>query len=74
MLDSVIFSSYCMAVGAMGYNFAQIKFNDDFQRDISEYREYDYENETLKSEKFDTAATKCVILAKYKRDESALLE
>ena len=69
MLDSVLFGSYAMAVSAMGYNFAQIKYQDDFQRDVREYREYDYANETLKREKFDQEATKCVILAKYKREE-----
>ena len=58
----------------MGYNFAQIKFQDDFQRDIREYREYDYANEALKREKFEAAASKCIILAKYRIKEAELLE
>ena len=64
MFDSLLFASYTLAVSGMAYNTAQIKYQDDFEREVREYREYDYANETLRREKLDGAA-KCIVLAKY---------
>jgi hypothetical protein len=71
MLDSLLTASYGLAVAAMAYNTAKIKFQDDFEREVRDYREYDYANETLSREKLEGAATKCVILAKYQDHQIA---
>jgi len=64
MLDSLLFGTYACSVGVMAYHTAQIKYQDDFEREIKDYREYDYANETLKRERF-SGPTNCIILAKY---------
>ena len=71
MLNSLLFGSYCFSIGAIGYNLAKQKLMDDFERDIKEYREYDFENEKIKVDK----EAKCIILAKYKakKEEAAVL-
>jgi hypothetical protein len=62
MLNSILFGTYCISLGAMGYNIGRMKLMDDQEREIKEYREYDFENEKVKVDK----EAKCIILAKYK--------
>ena len=53
MLNTVLFGTYAMSAGAIVYNLAQSKYKDDQQRDIKEYREYDFINEKMKKESFE---------------------
>ena len=53
----------------MGVNLAKMKLMDDQEREIREYREYDYENEKVKIDK----EAKCIILAKNKSDDAKIL-
>ena len=48
MLNSILFGSYCGAFAGLCYNTIKIKQQDDWEREIKEYREYDFENEKLK--------------------------
>ena len=69
MLNSVLFGSYLVSCGAIVNNMAKMKYQDDFEREIKEYREYDFNNEKIKKEIFDKSNTaKCIILAKYFED------
>ena len=69
MLNSVLFGSYLLSCSAIVGNMAKIKYQDDLQREIKEYREYDFNNEKIKKEIFDKSQTaKCIILAKYYED------
>jgi len=52
MLNSILFGTYSFSIGAIIYNIAKIKLQDDFESEIRQYREYDYNNETLKKEHF----------------------
>ena len=66
MLNSLLFGAYAFSMGAMAYNAARIKFQDDFEREIKEYREYEFENEKLKKEHFENSkSNKCIILGKH---------
>jgi len=66
MLNSVLFGTYAVSAGAIIYNIASQKMKDDVQRDIKEYREYDFINEKMKKESFENGKElKCIILAKY---------
>jgi hypothetical protein len=53
MLNSVLFGSYLVSCGAIIRNMAKMKYQDDFERDIKEYREYDFHNETIRKDIFD---------------------
>lgn len=67
MLNSILFGTYSLSIGAIIYNLAKIKLQDDFESEIRQYREYDYNNEKLKKQDFlKGKETKCIILAKYK--------
>ena len=69
MLNSVLFGSYLVSCGAIVNNMTKMKYQDDFEREIKEYREYDFNNEKIKKEIFDKSNTaKCIILAKYFED------
>jgi len=63
-LNSVLFGTYCVSIGAIVYNFSRIKYQDDYEREIKEYREYEFENEKLKKQHFEKDV-KCIILAKH---------
>ena len=64
MLNSVLFGTYCFSIGAIIYNLNRIKMQDDYEREIKEYREYEFENEKLKKEHFQKDV-KCIILGKH---------
>jgi hypothetical protein len=42
MLTTGLFASYAFGVGAIGYNMARVKLQDDFEREIRDLREYDF--------------------------------
>ena len=67
MINSLLFGTYSLSIGAIIYNIAKTKLQDDFENEIRQYREYDYNNEKLKKEQFQSGKeSKCIILAKYK--------
>ena len=69
MLNTVLFGSYVLSCGAIIRNFVKMKQQDDMERDIKLYREYNYNDEKIKKEMFDKYHTaKCIILAKYFED------
>ena len=66
MLNSALFGTYCVSVGAIVYNTVRIKWQDDFSREIKDYREYDFNHEKMEKEQFEDKPVKCIVLAKYK--------
>ena len=50
MLNSILFGTYSLSIGAICYNIAKSKLQDDFETEIRAYREYDYNNEKLKKD------------------------
>jgi hypothetical protein len=54
MLNSLLFGTYSLSIGAIVYNIAKTKLQDDFETEIRSYREYDFNNEKLKKEQFST--------------------
>lgn len=46
----------------------RIKWQDDLNREIKEYREYHFQDEKFKKEQFEGKPVKCIVLAKYKHD------
>ena len=67
MLNSVLFGSYLVSCGAIINNMAKMKYQDDFEREIKDYREYDFNHEKIKKEIFQKPS-KAIILAKYFED------
>ena len=63
MLNSVLFGSYCMTLGGLGYLAVKAKMMDDWEREIKDMREFNYEDETLREGK-----GKAMVLAKIKQD------
>jgi hypothetical protein len=64
MITGALFAGYAFGVGSIVYNISRIKLMDDFEREIRDLREYDYQNETINADK--DLPIKCIILAKYK--------
>lgn len=65
MLNTLLFGSYCGAMGALCYHTAQINDLDHQDRDIKEYREYDFENEKVKKPDHNKEI-KAIVLAQYR--------
>ena len=63
MLNSVLFGSYCMSLAGLGYLAVKAKLMDDWEREIKDLREFNYEDEQLREGK-----GKAVILAKIKQE------
>ena len=79
MLNSALFASYCATLGLLGYNVVKSKLIDDFDRELREYREYDFSHEKLKKDQFQkNKEVNCIILAKYQsqdqQEDRVLLE
>ena len=69
MLNSVLVGSYLLSCGSIVNNMKKMKYQDDFEREIKDYREYDYDNEKIKEEIFGKSnSAKCIILDKYFED------
>ena len=66
MLNTALFGTYCISVGAIIYNQVRIKWQDDFNRELHDYREFDFHDEKFKKEKFEGKGFKCIVLAKYR--------
>lgn len=66
MITSALFAGYAFGAGSIIANITRIKLMDDFEREIRDLREYDYQNETINAEK--DLPIKCIILAKYQPD------
>ena len=66
MITSALFAGYAFGAGSIITNITRIKLMDDFEREIRDLREYDYQNETINAEK--DLPIKCIILAKYQPD------
>ena len=64
MLNTLLFGSYCGAMGVMAYHASLINEIDHFDRDIKEYREYDFENEKVKKPDH-SKEVKAIVLAQY---------
>ena len=64
MLNSVLFGSYCVSMAAVAMFQIKQKQIDDFEREIKEYREFEYEHETLATDN----RKKAIVLAKYEND------
>jgi hypothetical protein len=47
MITSLLFTGYTFGVGAIVYNIARTKLQDDFENDIRKLREYDFHHETI---------------------------
>jgi len=73
MLNTLAFGSYCTALAAMCYNLHKAKEQDDFEREIKEYREYDFEHETIRNIK-DNETQKAIVLAKYRHESNQEVE
>jgi len=67
MLNTALFGAYCGSMMGMAYCAVKMKMMDDFEREIREYREFDFENEKLR----DEPLKKAIVLAKIKQDPPA---
>lgn len=63
MLNSVLFGSYCVTLGGLGYLAVKTKLMDDWEREIKDMREFNYEDEALRE-----GTGKAVVLAKVKQE------
>ena len=63
MLTTSLFVGYAFGVGAIINNMTKVKLQDDFEREVRELREYDFNYETIDPEK--DLPNKCMILANY---------
>ena len=70
MITSCLFAGYAMGVGAITYNLAKIKLQDDFESDVRKLREYDFSHEKIDIENNPKVSQASIILLKYKPEEN----
>jgi len=66
MLNSALFGAYCCSVVGMAYCAVKLKLMDDMEKEIREYREFDFENEKLR----DEPLKKAIVMATIKQQPS----
>ena len=69
MITSALFTGYSLGVGAIVYNLARIKLQDDFENDVRKLREYDFSHEPINTER--DLPIDCIILAKYQPEDNS---
>ena len=47
-MEQLLFSSYCASVAGMAYYAGKSKLQDDFEKEIKDLREFDFNNEDLR--------------------------
>jgi hypothetical protein len=70
MITSCLFAGYAMGVGAITYNLAKIKLQDDFESDVRKLREYDFSHEKIDIENNPKVSQASIILLKYNPEEN----
>ncbi|CDW74479.1 UNKNOWN [Stylonychia lemnae] len=71
MLTSGLFAGYSFGVGAIVYNLCRTKLQNDFEQELRNLREYDFQNETIPLKELPV---KCMILAKYDPEQNKDLQ
>jgi hypothetical protein len=72
MLTYTLFAGYVAGAGAIVYNLAQIKLQNDYEQEIRALREYDLSCDAVNPEK-DLPA-EVMVLAKYKPESNQHLK
>jgi len=73
-VDTILFGTYLVSVGAIGYNLIRAKLQDDWEEEIKKLREYDLSTEQIKTavDKLDDG--EFIVLADHKAIVNAVEE
>lgn len=67
MLTNTLFFGYSLSLGAMAYNLARIKLQNDYEAEIRALREYNVQDEKINTKDLPLD---CMILVNYDPDQN----